>query len=83
MPHRTLKPLAKDAPPALPPEKFAEYYNIIAERALGDDPNSIQNRVNIVRSLENACRTCFFNTRDFHDKCRGYIGGRGAKENAS
>jgi len=48
-------------------------YGLITGQKLGNDPESVQVRVNIIRELERLLRTDFKSTEDFHFKIKSYL----------
>jgi DNA-binding XRE family transcriptional regulator len=56
-------------------EKIKRLYQTICKRELGDDPGSLQKRVDIIRYLEKELRTEFKSTADFHQKVQAYLAG--------
>lgn len=54
-------------------DKVKAYYDIIIKSKLGDDPLSVQKRVDIIRYLEKTLKTEFRNTEDFNKKIQAYI----------
>ena len=47
--------------------------NIIKEQKLGNDAESVQRRVEIIRELEKILKTNFYNTKDFNCKITDFI----------
>ena len=54
-------------------QRVKELYSIIANRQLGDDPESVCARVDIVRELEKLIGQNFRNTEDFHRKINSFL----------
>ena len=54
-------------------EKIKRLYQTICKGELGDDPNSLQKRVDIIRYLEGELKTEFRDTKDFHEKIRAFL----------
>lgn len=53
--------------------RIAALYNTICEHRLGDDPDSVQQRVGIVRELERLTKTNFKSTADLHFKIKTFV----------
>jgi len=56
-------------------DRIKRLYNVICRKELGDDPGSLQKRVDIIRYLERELRTEFKSTADFHQKVQAYLAG--------
>ena len=54
-------------------ERVKSLYSIIANRQLGNDPESLQTRVDIIRELERITRQDFKSTTDFHSKINAWL----------
>lgn len=54
-------------------ERIHNLYSVIANRQLGNTPESLNTRVNIVRELERLTRQQFESTADFHSKITGIL----------
>jgi hypothetical protein len=54
-------------------ERVKSLYSIIANRQLGNDPESLQTRVDIIRELEKITRKGFKSTDDFHAKINAWL----------
>jgi len=54
-------------------EKIKAYYSIFCENKLGDSPDALQERVNIIRFLEKELKTEFKDTQDFHRKVDAFL----------
>jgi len=54
-------------------QRVKNLYSIIANRQLGDDPESVCIRVDIVRELERLTGQNFRSTEDFHRKVNGFL----------
>jgi len=56
-------------------DRIKRLYNVICKKELGDDPGSLQKRVDIIRYLERELRIEFKSTADFHQKVQAYLAG--------
>jgi len=54
-------------------ERVKGLYSIIANRQLGNDPEGLQTRVDIIRELERITRQDFKSTADFHAKINAWL----------
>jgi len=54
-------------------ERVKSLYSIIANSQLGNDPESLQTRVDIIRELERITRQDFKSTADFHSKINAWL----------
>jgi DNA-binding transcriptional regulator YiaG len=54
-------------------ERIKRLYQVICNGELGDDPGSLQRRVDIIRYLEGELKTEFRDTQDFHEKIRAFL----------
>lgn len=54
-------------------ERVRNLYRIISNRLLGDTPENLQRRVDIIRGLEKLTRQEFLSTQDFHEKVNLWI----------
>jgi len=54
-------------------ERVQNLYAIIANRQLGEDPESMWARVNIIRELERIIRQNFKSAADFHSKINAWL----------
>jgi len=58
-------------------ERVRNFYRIISNRLLDDDPENFQRRIDIIRELEKLTRQEFLSTQDFHEKVNLWIRKRG------
>ena len=56
-------------------DRIRRLYKAINKKELGDDPGSLQKRVDIIRYLEKELKTEFKSTADFHQKVQAYLAG--------
>jgi DNA-binding XRE family transcriptional regulator len=61
-------------------ERIKMLYSIICNRELGDDPDSVQIRVEIIKHLESVTGKQFGNTREFHEIVSQFITREGERQ---